>query len=65
MTLNKQEQDVMAQICAVISSFVLEDNHDDKALLRMAEDIMAASEGCSSQFFGKLYDKFHRTGTNL
>lgn len=54
----------MATISAILSTFIMDDDHDDKALLRLAEDIMAASDGCSPQFFGKLYDKLHRTGTN-
>lgn len=64
MNLTQQEQDVMAAICAVLSSFILDDEHDDKALVGLAENIMMATDGCSPQFFGKLYDKFHRTGRN-
>ena len=64
MNLTQKEQDVMAQICAVLSSFIMNDDHDDKALLKLAENIMQASDGCSPQFFGMLYDKFHRTGSN-
>lgn len=64
MNLTQKEQDVMAQVCAILSTFIMDDDHDDKALLKLAEDIMGVADGCSPQFFGRLYDKFHRTGGN-
>lgn len=66
MNLTPHEQDVMAEICAILSSFIMDDNHEDKALLNLGEDMMMVADkaNCSPQFFGRLYDKFHRTGSN-
>ena len=66
MNLTPHEQDVMAEICAILSSFIMNDDHDNKSLVAMAENIMMVADkaNCSSQFFGRLYDKFHRTGSN-
>jgi hypothetical protein len=59
--LTSREQDIMAEICSLLSSFIM-DEDDDYA--RLGERIFLATDGCSSQFFGRLYDKFHRTGSN-
>lgn len=64
LNLTQHEQDVMAEICSILSSFFHNPDPSDKDLADMGEKIALAGERCSSQFFGKLYDKFHRTGKN-
>ena len=61
LDLTSREQNIMAEICSLLSSFIM-DEDDDYA--RLGERIFLATDGCSSQFFGRLYDKFHRTGSN-
>jgi hypothetical protein len=63
--LTQHEQDVMAEICSVLASFMNNTDPSDEDLREMGEAICAEVDGLSSQFFGKLYDKFHRTGKNL
>jgi len=64
LDLTQHEQDVMAEICSILSSFFHKPDPSDKDLADMGEKIALAGERCSSQFFGRLYDKFHRTGKN-
>lgn len=64
LDLTQYEQDVMAEICSIISSFRQKPDPSDQDLADLGEKIALSGEMCSSQFFGSLYDKFHRTGKN-
>lgn len=64
LDLTQYEQDVMAEICSIMSSFFQKPDPSDQDLADLGEKVALAGERCSSQFFGKLYDKFHRTGKN-
>jgi hypothetical protein len=62
----------MAEICSAVSSFLANTEPSDKDIADLGEKVFmvvvgadaTSSTGCNSQFFGRLYDKFHRTGSN-
>lgn len=64
LDLTHHEQDVMAEICSILASFCYKSDPTNQDLTDLGEKIALVGERCSSQFFGRLYDKFHRTGKN-
>ena len=64
LDLSQTQQDVMAEICSIVSSFLMHPEPSEEAYAELGEKISLAAEGHSSQFFGNLYDMFHRSGKN-
>lgn len=64
LDLTQTQQDVMAEICSIVSSFLMNSDPSEEAYAELGEKISLAVDGHSSQFFGNLYDIFHRSGKN-
>ena len=64
LDLTQTQQDVMAEICSIVSSFLMDSDPSEEAYAELGEKISLAADGHSSQFFGNLYDIFHRSGKN-
>ena len=64
LDLTQTQQDVMAEICSIVSSFLMDSDPSEEAYAELGEKISLAVNGHSSQFFGNLYDIFHRSGKN-
>lgn len=64
LDLSLAEQNVMAEFCSIISSFLIDNDSIDDSYAELGEKIRLAAEGHSPQFFGLLYEKFHRSGKN-
>jgi hypothetical protein len=64
LDLTQSEQNIMSEVCSIISSFLMNAEPTEEAYAELGEKISLATDGCSSQFFGTLYDKFHRSGKN-
>lgn len=64
LDLTHSEQNIMSEVCSIISSFLMNAEPTEEAYAELGEKISLATDGCSSQFFGTLYDKFHRSGKN-